>query len=100
MQKTNKYTTNRRKKFPIDTLSSGEKEVVNIVFDFILRNASDCIVMFDEPELHLHPELSYKLLQTLSSIGKKQPVPVLYTLARDNYSIHRKFCNIYYTKEA
>lgn len=25
--------------------------------------------MFDEPELHLHPELSYRLLQTLSRIG-------------------------------
>jgi AAA ATPase domain len=36
----------------------------------LLRNPSDCIVFFDEPELHLHPELSYKLLQTLSSIGQ------------------------------
>ena len=42
--------------------------MVNIVFDFILRNPSDCVIIFDEPELHLHPEL--KLLQTLSSIGK------------------------------
>lgn len=55
---------------PIETLSSGEREVVNIVFDFLLRNPSDCIIFFDEPELHLHPELSYRLLQTLSSIGK------------------------------
>lgn len=59
------------KTLPIDTLSSGEREVVNIVFDFILRSPSDCIVFFDEPELHLHPELSYKLLQTLSSIGNR-----------------------------
>jgi energy-coupling factor transporter ATP-binding protein EcfA2 len=55
---------------PITALSSGEREVVNIVFDFILRNPSDCIIFFDEPELHLHPELSYKLLQTLSAVGK------------------------------
>jgi AAA15 family ATPase/GTPase len=55
----------------ISNLSSGEKEVINVVFDFILRNPSDCIVLFDEPELHLHPELSYKLLQTLSSIGER-----------------------------
>jgi hypothetical protein len=28
-------------------------------------------VVFDEPELHLHPELSYKLLQTLKTIGQR-----------------------------
>jgi predicted ATPase len=57
--------------FPISSLSSGEREVVNIVFDFLLRSPSDCIVVFDEPELHLHPELSYKLLQTLKTIGQR-----------------------------
>lgn len=54
-----------------ESLSSGEKEVVNIVFDFLLRGPADCVVVFDEPELHLHPELSYKLLQTLSGIGNR-----------------------------
>ena len=57
----------------INTLSSGEREVVNIVFDFLLRAPSHCIVFFDEPELHLHPELSYKLLQTLQNVaGRNQ----------------------------
>lgn len=57
--------------FPITSLSSGEREVVNIIFDFLLRSPSDCIVFFDEPELHLHPELSYKLIQTLKGIGQR-----------------------------
>jgi hypothetical protein len=55
--------------FPFDSLSSGEREVINIAFDFLLRRPRDCIVVFDEPELHLHPELSYKLIQTLQNIG-------------------------------
>jgi len=54
----------------IRSLSSGEKEVLNIIFDFILRKPSDCIVFFDEPELHLHPELLHKLITTLRSVGK------------------------------
>lgn len=57
--------------FTLNELSSGEREVVNIVFDFILRNPEDCVVFFDEPELHLHPELSFKLLQTLKSVGAR-----------------------------
>lgn len=55
----------------IEELSSGEREVVNIVFDFLLRLPNDCIVIFDEPELHLHPELSYKLLLALSDVGTR-----------------------------
>lgn len=58
------------KTFNFNSLSSGEREVVNIVFDFILRKPKNCIVIFDEPELHLHPELSFKMIQTLRSVGE------------------------------
>jgi hypothetical protein len=37
----------------------------------LLRDPSDCVVIFDEPELHLHPELSYRLLQTLRRTGTR-----------------------------
>jgi AAA domain, putative AbiEii toxin, Type IV TA system len=57
--------------FDFNTLSSGEREVVNIAFDFLLRRPRDCIIFFDEPELHLHPELSYRLIQTLQPIGER-----------------------------
>jgi energy-coupling factor transporter ATP-binding protein EcfA2 len=56
---------------PLTSLSSGEKEVVTIVFDFLLRDPRDCIIIFDEPELHLHPELSYRLLRTLRDVGER-----------------------------
>ena len=57
-------------KFNIESLSSGELEVLGIVFDFILRKPSHCIVFFDEPELHLHPELLSRLITTLRSVGE------------------------------
>jgi ABC-type cobalamin/Fe3+-siderophores transport system ATPase subunit len=57
--------------FPVTSLSSGEREVLAIVFDFIMRNPSDSIVFFDEPELHLHPELSFRLIQTLRNVGRR-----------------------------
>ncbi len=58
-------------KRPIETLSSGEREVLNIAFDFILRKPSDCVVFFDEPELHLHPELLNRLIKTLRTSGER-----------------------------
>ncbi len=54
----------------IESLSGGEQEVLRIAFDFILRNPSHCIVFFDEPELHLHPELLSRLIMTLRGIGE------------------------------
>ena len=53
----------------VNTLSSGEREVLNITFDFILRKPSHCVVFFDEPELHLHPELLARLITTLRTVG-------------------------------
>lgn len=57
--------------FPIDQLSSGEREVLSISFDLLLRKPSDCVIIFDEPELHLHPELLSRLMVTLQSIGER-----------------------------
>ncbi len=65
------YYEHNGRRLPLASLSSGEREVVNVVFDFLLRGPQHSIIVFDEPELHLHPELSYKLLQTLRSIGKR-----------------------------
>lgn len=65
------YFEHEGRRLPVSSLSSGEREVVNIVFDFILRAPSDSIIFFDEPEIHLHPELSYRLLQTLKSFGSR-----------------------------
>lgn len=49
-------------------LSSGEKEVFFILSFFIRHNVENAIVVIDEPELHLHPELSRLLLRNMRSI--------------------------------
>lgn len=56
---------------PIDSLSSGEREVFSTVLDLLLHEPSDCIIFFDEPEMHLHPELSFRLLRTLKNVGER-----------------------------
>jgi len=52
-------------------LSSGEREVVILSFDIITQNPFDCLILIDEPEVHLHPELTFRLIKTLKAIGEK-----------------------------
>lgn len=52
-----------------DSLSSGEREVVVLTFDILTQNPNDCIILIDEPEVHLHPELTFRLIKVLKSIG-------------------------------
>lgn len=53
---------------PFQDLSSGEKEVFFILSFFIRHDISDSIIIIDEPELHLHPELSRKLVRLMRTI--------------------------------
>jgi predicted ATP-binding protein involved in virulence len=51
-------------------LSSGEREVVILTFDIITQNPSHCLILIDEPEVHLHPELTFRLIKALKAIGE------------------------------
>lgn len=55
-------------------LSSGEREVVILTFDILAQNPSDCLILIDEPEVHLHPELTFRLVKALKSIGNRNQI--------------------------
>ena len=50
--------------FPYANLSSGEKEVIDIIIDLILKTSdfNDTVFCIDEPELHLNTAIQRKLL--------------------------------------
>lgn len=52
------------KDFPYSNLSSGEKEVVDIILDLIVKTKTynDTVFCIDEPELHLNTSVQRKLL--------------------------------------
>lgn len=56
--------TDVKNPFAYDVLSSGEKEVVDILLDLYLRKDSytDSVYIIDEPELHLNTAIQRKLL--------------------------------------
>lgn len=59
-----------RGKIDIDELSSGEKEILNTFIHFHQLKPENSIILFDEPDVHLHPELERKYLSVLRKLGE------------------------------
>ncbi|WP_406236403.1 AAA family ATPase [Isoptericola jiangsuensis] len=53
------------------TLSAGQRLALNCIFHILSRISRRTLILFDEPELHLHPQLLTGLLSTLSDILDK-----------------------------
>lgn len=53
----------------IDDLSSGEKEILNIFIRFHQLKPKGAVVLFDEADAHLHPDLERRYLEVLRQLG-------------------------------
>lgn len=64
------FKKNKSKDFPYENLSSGEKEVVDIIIDFYIKinDFNDTVFCIDEPELHLNTGIQRKLLIEIEKI--------------------------------
>jgi hypothetical protein len=58
------------KNFPYENLSSGEKEVVDIIIDLVVKTAefNETVYCIDEPELHLNTAIQRKLLLEIEKL--------------------------------
>jgi predicted ATPase len=54
----------------LDDLSAGEKEVLNTFIRFHQLNPRGAVILFDEADAHLHPDLERRYLQVLRDIGR------------------------------
>jgi hypothetical protein len=59
-----------RGEIDIDDLSSGEKEVLNVFARFYQLKPRGSIILMDEADAHLHPDLARRYLAVLRRIGQ------------------------------
>ncbi|MES2677207.1 MAG: AAA family ATPase [Pseudomonadota bacterium] len=79
-----------------ERLSSGEQEVVKIIFDIVRKDIKHSVVIVDEPELHLHPTLAFRLVETLKSIGGHTNQFILLTHSADLISTYYSTGDVYF----
>lgn len=58
----------------IDDLSAGEKEILNIFIRFYQLNPHKAVILFDEADAHLHPDLERRYLGELRNLASENQV--------------------------
>jgi AAA15 family ATPase/GTPase len=81
---------------PFSSLSSGEQEVVKVIFDVIRKEIRHSVIIVDEPELHLHPTLTFKLIETLKTIGDHTNQFIFLTHSADLISTYYSTGDVYF----
>lgn len=81
---------------PFNSLSSGEQEVIKVIFDVARKDIKHSIIIIDEPELHLHPTLAFKLVETLKTIGDHTNQFIFLTHSADLISTYYSTGNVYF----
>lgn len=79
---------------PFNSLSSGEQEVVKVAFDLVWKRITHSIILVDEPELHLHPTLTFRLIETLKGFGGGTNQLFLFTHSADLISTYYSTGNV------
>lgn len=79
----------------IDTISSGEREIINFIFGLFLEEVNDGIVIIDEPELHLHPNWQKKLIQILKEETKNRNIQIIFVTHSSSFISYNILNNIY-----
>lgn len=79
-----------------DTLSAGEQEVIKVLFDISRKNIKHSIIIFDEPELHLHPALTFRLIEALKTTGERTNQFVFLTHSADLISTYYSTGEVYF----
>jgi len=90
------YRVGDSKPLPFATLGSGEQEVVKVAFDLIWKKIRHCIILVDEPELHLHPTLTFSLIETLKDIGDGTNQFFFFTHSADLISTYYTTRNVFF----
>lgn len=64
-----RYSKNRQT-VPIGELSAGEKGLIHFIFSIFGYGLENGVMVIDEPELHLHPQMQEKCLELLRFMSK------------------------------
>jgi len=91
-----RYRDQAGQELGFQTLSSGEKEIIKVLFDVARKDIRHSIVIVDEPELHLHPTLTFQLIESLKSLGNHTNQYIFLTHSSDLITTYFSSGDVYF----
>jgi len=85
-----KITTNAKDEIQVHHLSSGEKNLLLIFFHFLFEMKNNTLFMIDEPELSLHIDWQYSLIDNFQKYSNDNQIIVV-THSPDIMQNHREY---------
>lgn len=91
-----RYRDRSGQELGFQTLSSGEKEIIKVLFDVARKDIRHSIVIVDEPELHLHPTLTFQLIESLKNLGNHTNQYIFLTHSSDLITTYFSSGDVYF----
>lgn len=91
-----RYKETSGQELNFSSLSSGEQEVIKVLFDVARKDIRHSVIIVDEPDLHLHPTLTFKLIETLKNIGNHTNQFIFLTHSSDLISTYYLTGDVYF----
>jgi predicted ATP-binding protein involved in virulence len=85
-----KIITEAKDEIQVEHLSSGEKNLLLIFFHFLFEMESNTLFMIDEPELSLHIDWQYSLIQNFQKYSDANQI-IIVTHSPDIMQDHREY---------
>ena len=89
------YLVKDKVEVEIDSISSGEREIINFIFGLFLDKVDGNIIVIDEPELHLHPKWQKKLINILKEETKDKNVQIFFVTHSSSFISYEILNNVF-----
>ena len=74
--------------------------MIKVLFDVARKDIRHSVIIVDEPELHLHPTLAFKLIETLKNIGDHTNQFLFLTQSSDLISTYYSTGDVYFIDQS
>jgi len=82
-------------KLQLNELSVGERSIIQIILTAVGHDLKSGLLLLDEPELHLHPQIQSNVLNLISDLAAEYDLQIILATHSPSFITERTISNVY-----